>query len=188
MIRFIGFFVVITVKDNVNCWLYELLQTSRVFFKQGIFIHPPRNLLIVFVLVSLFLIILIASWKNSQLARFLTWHILTVFNSVQWLLTKWPCIFEFNIIISIGSIYEQSFILILIQAYFLSWPTPLSRFICNINVGIWGRAIAVQHNVIWSVYPSRIIYNPHNIYLYKSIIDGCFPDFNLLFHPPKCTT
>ena len=58
-------FVVIAVKDSVNCCLYGLRQISLVFIL-SLFIHLIFHLLVISFLFSLFVIILIASFARTH--------------------------------------------------------------------------------------------------------------------------
>ena len=102
---------------------------------------------------------------------------------------NWSCIVDFNRITSIWSISELLLILISGEGFFLYKPSLSSRFVYNINGQIrGGGGVTVQHHVIWSVYLSPIIYNLQNFHLRKIILVGCFPAYNLYFHPPVVIT
>ena len=80
MKTFIEYFFVVSVKDSVDCWLYELIQIKRVFNSK--FICSPtmsfdQNMFCCVIVCNHFNCFID---HNSQLNMFLKWQIVTVFN------------------------------------------------------------------------------------------------------------
>ena len=94
---------------------------------------------------------------TSQVGRFLTWHILTVLNCVNWMLKRWSCIFDSTKITSIISVDGPLLILFWRNGVSPSMPYILSRSHYNIDFRIWSGIITVEQHVIWSVNLSLII-------------------------------
>ena len=109
---FIGFLVVIEVKDSVDWRLDELRQITRILNTKLIY-SPTMS----FYYHICCCCIVCNSFNcfinhNSQLARFLTWQILNVLTCVKYLLAKRPRIVDCNRIVSIVSVSEPLVILI----------------------------------------------------------------------------